>query len=163
MHLGYLNESKQEKSPSKKREIWNSQKRKKMINHFSSMNCSLIKYLCLRWRMTIFHYPFTDLKLSASYPLLSLIISFINPDQGLPSTLEVNTRKVRPEIMNDQVLVLKRKVLNLPCWKWKCANTKKAQARKKQKQAKKKKEMGKNPSWKGSTKNRKKKIEGQKS
>ena len=28
MHLGYLNESKQEKSSSKKREIWNSQKRK---------------------------------------------------------------------------------------------------------------------------------------
>ena len=48
-----------------------------VINHFSLRNCSLIKYLCLRWRMTIFHYPFTDMKLSASYPLLSLIISFI--------------------------------------------------------------------------------------
>ena len=49
----------------------------KVINSFSSKNCSLIKYLCLRWRMAIFHYPFTKMKLFASYPLLSLIISFI--------------------------------------------------------------------------------------
>ena len=59
--------------------------------------------------MAIFHYPFTKKKLSASCPLLSLIISFINPDQGSPSTLEASTRKVLSEVMNNQVLVLKRK------------------------------------------------------
>ena len=55
-----------------------------MINSFSSRNCFLIKYLCLRWRMTIFHYPFTKMKLSASYSLLSLIISFITLIKDYP-------------------------------------------------------------------------------
>ena len=64
-----------------------------VLNSFSSRNCFLIKYSCLRWRMAIFHYPFTNLKLSVSCPFLSLIIFFINPDQGLPSTLEASTRK----------------------------------------------------------------------
>ena len=59
-------------------------KKSEVINHFSSTNCSLIKYLCLRWRMAIFHYPFTDMKLSASYPLLSLIISFITLTKDHP-------------------------------------------------------------------------------
>ena len=74
----------------------NSWKRKKseVINHFSSRNCSLIKYLCLRWRMAIFHYLFIIVKLSTSFPLLSLIISFINLDQGSPFILKASTRKV---------------------------------------------------------------------
>ena len=116
MHLGYLNESKQEKSLSKKREIWNSRKRKKseVINHFSSKNCFLIKYLCLRWRMAIFHYPFTDLKLFASGPLLSLIISFINPDQGSPSTLEASIRKVLSKSWTIRFWFLKEKYWTHP-------------------------------------------------
>ena len=44
--------------------------------------------------MAIFHYPFTIMKLSASCPFLSLIISFINPDQGSSSTLKASTREV---------------------------------------------------------------------
>ena len=56
----------------------------KWLNSFFSGNCSLIKYLYLRWRMTIFHYPFTKMKLSASYPLLSLIISFITLTKDHP-------------------------------------------------------------------------------
>ena len=55
-----------------------------VINHFSSRNCSLIKYLCLKWRMAILHYPFTKMKLSASCPLLSLIISFITLTKDHP-------------------------------------------------------------------------------
>ena len=105
--------------------------------------------------MAIFHYPFTNMKLSASYALLSLIISFINPDQGLPSTLEARTKKVLSEIMNNQILVLKRKVLNSSCWKEKCANTRKAQVRTKARK-KKEKKMRKNPSWKWSIRNSKK-------
>ena len=78
---------------NEKSEILEKEK-SEVINSFSSRNCFLIKYLCLRWRMAIFHYPFTKIKLSASCPLLSLIISFINLDQGSPSTLKANTRKV---------------------------------------------------------------------
>ena len=55
-----------------------------VINSFSSRNCSLIKYLWLRWRMAIFHYPFTKMKLSASYLLLNLIISFITLTKDYP-------------------------------------------------------------------------------
>ena len=78
---------------NEKSEILEKEK-SEVINSFSSRNCFLIKYSCLRWRMAIFHYPFTKMKLSASCPLLSLIISFINPDQGSSSTLEASTRKV---------------------------------------------------------------------
>ena len=67
-----------EKSETLKKE------KSEVINHFSSRNCSLIKYLCLGSRMAILHYPFTKMKLSASYPLLSLIISFITLTKDHP-------------------------------------------------------------------------------
>ena len=120
-------------------------KKSEVINHFSSRNCFLIKYLCLRWRMAIFHYPFTNMKLSASYPLLSLIISFITQPR---ITLHTGGKyKKSPfKIINNQVLVLKRKVLNSSCWKQKCANIRKAQARK-NKSKKKRERM--NSSWNG--------------
>ena len=116
-----------------------------VINHFSLKNCSLIKYLYLRWRMTIFHYPFTKMKLSASYPLLSLIISFINLDQGSPFILKASTRKVLSKSWTIKFWCSKKKVPNSPCWKRKCANTRKTQARK-NKSKKKKRKREKNES-----------------
>ena len=88
--------------------------------------------------MAIFHYPFTDLKLSVSCPFLSLIISFINPDQGLPSTLNANTKKsFQDHKQSSSGAQMKSTELILLVGD--------VQTQEKHEQAKKK-EMGKNPS-----------------
>ena len=124
----------------------------KMINYFSSRNCSLIKYLCLRWRMAIFYYPFTDMKLSASYPILSLIISFITLTR---ITLHIRGKYKKKSFQKSWTIKFwcsKEKYWTHP------ARSENMQTQEKHKQGKQKqakKEMGKNPKWKWSTENRK--------
>ena len=80
----WINPNKRNLNQRNKKSETLEKEKSEVINHFSSRNCSLIKYLCLGWRMAIFHYPFTKMKLSASYPLLSLIISFITLTKDHP-------------------------------------------------------------------------------
>ena len=82
---------------------------------------------------------------------MSLIISFINLDQGSPSILEASTRKVLLEITNNQVLVLKKKHIELILLKVGMSKYKKNTSKKN----KSKEKNGKNPSRKGSIRNRK--------
>ena len=129
---------------NEKSEILEKEK-SEVINHFSSRNCFLIKYLCLRWRMAIFHYPFTIMKLSASGPFLSLIISFKNLDQRLPSTLRQVQEKFIQKSWTIKFWCSRKKYWTHP------AESGTVQIQEKHKQEKK---WGKISSWKGSTRNR---------
>ena len=129
-----------------------------MINHFSSRNCFLIKYLCLRWWMAIFHYPFTNLKLSASCPLLSLIISFITLTKDHPphwrQVQEKSFQNHEQSSADAQKKSTELILLKAETCKHKKSTSNKSKKKKKRKD-KMKKETGKNLSWKGSIRNRK--------
>ena len=116
-------------------------------NYFSSRNCSLIEYLCLRWRMAIFHYPFTKMKLSASYPLLSLIISFITLTKDHPP----HWRQIQKSFQKSWIIKFwcsKEKYWTHPARSENVQTQKKAQARK----TKAKKRREKIPAEKGAPK-----------
>ena len=138
---------------SKKSEILEKEK-SEVINSFSSKNCSLIKYFCLRWRMTIFHYPFTKIKLSASCPFLSLIISFITLTKDHPP----HWRQIKEESFQDHKQSssgAQKKSTELTLLEMGVCKYKKNQKQAKKKRDKIKKETGKNLSWKGSIRNTK--------
>ena len=112
--------------------------------------------------MAIFHYPFTDMKLSASCPLFSLIISFINPDQGSPSTLEASTRKSFQDHKQSSFGAQKKNT-ELILLKAEMCKHKKSISKEEQKQEKERKKDGKDSQLKRKHQKWNKKIEGQKS
>ena len=93
--------------------------------------------------MAILHYPFTDLKLSASYSPFEPDNFFHNPDQGSPSTLEASTRKSFQNHKQSS-FDAQKKSTELTLLKVEMCKHKKSTSKKKKKA--KKKKMGKNPS-----------------
>ena len=79
--------------------------------------------------MAIFHYPFTIMKLSASGPFLSLIISFII----LTKDHSPHWRQIQEKSLQDHKQSssgAQKKSTELTLLEAKCANTRKAQAKK---------------------------------
>ena len=78
-------------------------------NGFSLRNYSSIRWLCLRWQTTIFHYPFTDLE---NYPFatpfeLNNFLSEPRPRITL-HTGGICRRKTVSKIMKDWILFQKK-------------------------------------------------------
>ena len=93
--------------------------------------------------MAIFHYPFTIMKLSASCPLLSLIISFITLTKDHPP----HWRQIQEKSFQDHEQSssgAQKKSIELILLKAKMCKHKKSTSKKEQEQEKEKKKRWKN-------------------